>query len=240
MTTIGVIGAGAWGTALAQVQARNGKETLIWAREPEVVEAINTKHENTVFLPDVPLSPNLKATNDLAEIAKKDILLLVTPAQYMRANLKDLKPHLSPEQIIVICSKGIELQSGKLLTTVAKEELPKQPITVLTGPTFAIEIASGLPGAVTIGTEDEALGRTVQEAVGQKFFRPYISTDLIGVQLGGAIKNVMAIAAGAVTGRKLGESAQASSHAALPKSHAFASQWAASAILCLACAASAI
>lgn len=210
MKAIGVIGAGAWGTALAQVQAAGGHDCMIWAREAEVVDSINTKHENSVFLPDVPLSPALKATGDLAEIASAcDILLMVTPAQYTRASLAELKPHLAPETILVLCSKGVEIDTGLILTDVVKDVLPKQPVAVLTGPTFASEVARGLPCAVTVASDDKNTALTLQERLGLKLFRPYISDDMIGAQLGGALKNVIAIAAGIVIGRGMGESARA-------------------------------
>ncbi|MCC6597216.1 MAG: NAD(P)-dependent glycerol-3-phosphate dehydrogenase [Alphaproteobacteria bacterium] len=209
MHSIGVIGAGAWGTALAQAFATGGRNVLIWAREPEVAESINTTHENTVFLKGIPLDPRLKATTNLREIAQRDILLLVTPAQHIRATLSALKPDLSDKTILVICAKGIELESGKLLSDICKELLPANQVAVLTGPTFASEVAKGLPCAVTIGTSDKNTGLILQEALGVKHFRPYITDDIIGSQLGGAIKNVIAIACGIVYGQKLGESARA-------------------------------
>lgn len=208
-TTIGVIGGGAWGTALAQVMAAGGRDVLLWARETEVVAAINVKHENPVFLPNVTLDKNLKATDDIHEAASRDIVLLVTPAQHMRTTLQTIKGNLSKGNTLVLCSKGIELETGKLLSKLCEEEIPDTPIAILTGPTFAREIASGMPGAATIGVEDEDLGKELQKALGVKGFRPYISTDIIGVQLGGAIKNVIAIACGIVTGRQLGDSARA-------------------------------
>lgn len=209
MATIGVLGGGAWGTALAQVLAAGGRDVLIWARETEVVAAINVKHENPTFLPGITLHENLKATESMHEAAQCDIVLLVTPAQHMRTTLQAIKDDVSQGNTLVICSKGIELETGKLLTTVAEEELPNTPVAVLTGPTFAREIASGMPGAVTIGVKDEDLGKELQKALGVKGFRPYISEDIVGVQLGGAIKNVIAIACGVVYGRNMGDSARA-------------------------------
>lgn len=207
--TIGVIGGGAWGTALAQIQAAGDKDTKIWVREPEVAESINTQHENTAYIPGAPLDPRLIATNDYAEIAKQDILLLVTPAQFMRSILSDLKPHLRDDQPIVICSKGVELGTGKILSDVAKEILPNNSIAALSGPNFAAEIIRGMPGACTIAAPTEAIGKDLQKAIGLKLFRPYVTTDMIGAQLGGAIKNVIAIASGIVTGRNMGDSARA-------------------------------
>ncbi|MFP4313973.1 MAG: NAD(P)H-dependent glycerol-3-phosphate dehydrogenase [Alphaproteobacteria bacterium] len=207
--SIGVIGGGAWGTALAQVLASHGRNTLIWAREGEVVEAINTKHENTVFLPGIPLDPSLKASGDLQEVAGCDILLLVTPAQYVRSTIDSIKDKLVEGKPLVICSKGIELESGLLMSQVAEQVCPDAVIAVLTGPTFASEIAKGLPGAATIAAKDKDVAQELQDVIGVPGFRPYTTTDIIGTQLGGAIKNVIAIACGVVHGRKLGESARA-------------------------------
>lgn len=209
MKTIGVIGAGAWGTALAQMLANEDRDVLLWAREENVVNDINDKHENTEFLPSVELHPNLKATNDLNEISKRDVLLIVTPAQYLRNTLNEIKDNHREDQVLVICSKGIELDSGLLLSQVVDDVIPGAKAAVMTGPTFAAEIARGLPGAVTIGIPDADLGAELQDLLGGKRFRPYVTTDIIGVQLGGAIKNVIAIACGVVYGRQLGESARA-------------------------------
>ncbi len=207
--SIGIIGGGAWGTALAQAMANGGRDVLLWARESDVVASINVHHENTTYLPNIKLHENLKATDNIHEAAKRDIVLLVCPAQHMRTTLQTIKDDLSHGNTLVLCSKGIELDSGKLLSTLCEEELPDTPIAVLTGPTFAREVASAMPAAATIGVKDEDLGKELQAALGVKGFRPYISTDIIGVQLGGAIKNVIAIACGIVTGRQLGDSARA-------------------------------
>ncbi|GJL86168.1 MAG: glycerol-3-phosphate dehydrogenase [NAD(P)+] [Micavibrio sp.] len=209
MQSIGVIGAGAWGTALAQVLSKNGRDVTIWAREPETVSAINDKHENPVFLPDIPLSETLKATDSLSEVSKNDILLIVTPAQHVRTTLKNIKGDIADGKPVVICSKGIELDSGLLLSQVAEDVVPNATTAIMTGPTFAHEVAKGLPAAVTIATADKDVARELQEALGVKHFRPYITDDVIGTQLGGAIKNVIAIACGIVYGLKLGENARA-------------------------------
>lgn len=207
--TIGVIGAGAWGTALAQILSAGGRNTIIWAREDAVVEAINRDHENSVYLKGVSLDDTLKATNDLQKAAACDVVLMVTPAQYMRGSLEAIKDTLQSDAILVICSKGIELESGLLMSEVAQDVLPNTTIAVLTGPTFASEIARGLPGAVTLGISDKKAGERLQDVLGLKHFRPYTTQDVIGTQLGGAIKNVIAIACGIVHGRALGESARA-------------------------------
>lgn len=209
MQTIGVIGAGAWGTALAQVLSSNERNVTIWAREPEVVSAINDRNENPTFLPGIPLSKNLKATDSLSKAAQNAILLLVTPAQHVRATLENLKGDISNGKPVVICSKGIELDSGLLLSQVAEDVVPNATIAILSGPTFAEEVACGLPAAVTIATSDNDVAQELQGILGVKRFRPYIVGDVVGAQLGGAIKNVIAIACGIVYGRKLGENARA-------------------------------
>lgn len=206
--SIAVIGGGAWGTALAQVFARSGKDTVIWARESDVVASINVRHENPVFLQNVPLSKDLKATDSLEEAAQADIILMVTPTQFMRDTLSQIKDHVVGKPV-VICSKGVELESGLLLSQVAQEVVPEAKIAILTGPTFAREIALGQPSAVTIGADDVELAKELQASLGVKNFRPYVCEDIVGTQLGGAIKNVIAIACGIVYGRQMGESARA-------------------------------
>lgn len=210
MKKIAVIGAGAWGTALAQTMADSDREVLIWAREHEVVESINQRHENESFLKGVKLHPSVTATDSLSATADCDVLLIVTPAQHVRATLVSLKGAIADGgKPVVICAKGIELKTGHLLSQVADEEVPNAAIAVLTGPTFAGEIARGLPSAVTIAARDKDIAERVQDDVASKYLRPYLSDDLLGTQIGGAVKNVIAIAAGVVTGRGLGESARA-------------------------------
>ncbi len=207
---IGVIGAGAWGTALAQSCASTNVQTIIWAREPEVVESINTKHENSVFLPAVDLNPSIKATESLTEASDCDILLIVTPAQHLRTILGSLKPDIADGNIpVVICSKGIEINTGKLLSEVVKEETPYADCAILTGPTFAAEIARGLPSAATIAASDLDKAKKLQYVLSSKTLRLYTSHDMIGAQIGGAVKNVIAIACGAIDGMHLGDSARA-------------------------------
>ncbi len=208
MQKIGVIGAGAWGTALAHMLASDGRDVTLWARETKLIDTIKSTHENTEYLPSIELDARLKATSDLSEVIKADVLLLVTPAQYMRKTLESVADQLDGK-ILVICSKGIELDTGKLLSQVCEEVAPNAKVAVLTGPTFASEIAAGLPGAVTIGCKDTDVAANLQKLLGVKNFRPYVTEDMIGVQLGGAIKNVIAIACGVVYGRQLGESARA-------------------------------
>ncbi len=206
---IGVVGAGAWGTALASVAARAGRETVLWAREPEVIKAINSDHENTPFLPGVTLDARISATDDLKTVAEADALLLVVPAQYTRAVLSELGPHLKPDTPAVLCSKGIEMASLKLMSDVLRETLPSALVAVLSGPSFAADVARDLPTAVTLACADRARGQALAQALGLPTFRPYLSGDVVGAQVGGAVKNVMAIACGIVEGQKLGDSARA-------------------------------
>ena len=206
---VGVIGAGAWGTALAQVCARAGLTVTLQAREVEVVESIGAKRENTLFLPGVALEPEITAVADMAALASCDLILAVAPAQHLRSALKALAPHLRAGVAVVLCSKGVEQGSLKLMTEVAAETLPGAPLAVLSGPSFAGEVARSLPTAVTLACEDEALGRSIAEAIATPTFRPYIAADMIGAEAGGAVKNVLAIACGIVEGKGLGRSAHA-------------------------------
>jgi glycerol-3-phosphate dehydrogenase (NAD(P)+) len=205
----GVIGGGAWGTAIAQMLTREGQDVLIWCRETDVAEAINTAHENTVFLPGVALKPALKATSDLADLAGMDAVFAVAPAQHTRATLKALKGTLKPGTPVVLCSKGIELATGEFMTQVLKDELPDAVPAVMSGPSFAIDVAQGLPTAVTFAIEDEKLGAELIAAISTPTFRPYLGHDLLGAEVGGAVKNVLAIACGIALGKGLGRSAHA-------------------------------
>jgi glycerol-3-phosphate dehydrogenase (NAD(P)+) len=207
--TFGILGGGAWGTALAQMLAREGQSVLIWAREPEVAEAINARRENTMFLPGIALKPQISATNRLDELHHRDALFSVTPAQHARRILCALKPHLRPATPLVLCSKGIELDSGKFMTEVLAEELPDALPMVLSGPSFAADVARGLPTAVTLATRDTAAGHELIQAISTPAFRPYLGSDLIGTEIGGAVKNVLAIACGIALGKELGRSAHA-------------------------------
>ena len=209
MKRAGVVGAGAWGTALAQVCARAGLETVLWAREPEVVAEVNGGHENRLFLPGISLDPALRATHDFVDLARADLILAVSPAQHLRSTLQALGPHIDPGTPVVLCAKGIEQGSLKLMTEVLAEAAPDAAAAVLSGPSFAGEVARGLPTAVTLACPDEALGWSLAEAIATPTFRPYLSQDMIGAEAGGAVKNVLAIACGVVEGRGLGRSAHA-------------------------------
>lgn len=203
---IGVIGAGAWGTALAQVAAADGKDVRLWAYEADVVEAVNATHENSLYLPGLRLSRTIHATGSLADLADRDALLVVTPAQHLRPILAQLPPGETP---LILCSKGMEASTRMLMSEVAASVHPRAPIAVLSGPTFAHEVAAGLPTAVTLACEDGALGVALATRIARPTFRPYLSDDVIGAEIGGAVKNVLAIGCGVVEGAGLGLNARA-------------------------------
>lgn len=203
---VGIVGAGAWGTALAQLAARTGRRVLLWAREAEVAEAINRDHENPVFLPGIPLDPAIRASDRLVDLWEAEVLLLVAPAQYCRSVCRAMPRSPAP---VVICAKGFEQQTGTLLSEVVAAERPDVPLAVLAGPSFAAEVARGLPAAVTLACADQALGYALVRTLGGQAFRPYWHDDVIGAQIGSALKNVLAIASGVVMGRRLGENARA-------------------------------
>ena len=209
MKTAGVIGAGAWGAALALVCARAGLATRLWVREPEILEAIRRGRENSTFLPKVKIDDAVEATGDLADLAGCDLVLNVTPAQYLRSSLQAFAPYAREGLPVLLCSKGVEQGSLKLMTEVLAEAMPQACPAVLSGPSFAGEVARGLPTAVTLACPNEAVGRQISEAIATPTFRPYWVTDMVGAEVGGAVKNVLAIACGIVEGRGLGRSAHA-------------------------------
>lgn len=207
---IAVIGAGAWGTALALVVCRAGRQAILWAREREVMEAILKRRENTPFLPGIVLDPPFAVTDEFhAALEEVDAAILAVPAQFLRAQLAEVARFIPPEVPLLLASKGIEQATGALLSEAVAEALPKHPLVVLSGPTFAAEVAKGLPTAVTVASRDRAVADAVAQALSGRTFRPYASDDPIGVEMGGAIKNVIAIACGIVVGRGLGENARA-------------------------------
>jgi glycerol-3-phosphate dehydrogenase (NAD(P)+) len=203
---IGVIGGGAWGTALAQVAAHEGRDVILWAREPAVVDSINATHANALFLTGVALSPTIRATGDLGALADMDAILVVAPAQHVGSVLAAAPIGGIP---LVLCAKGIEAGSKRLVGEVARAVHPDAPIAVLSGPTFAHEVAAGLPTAVTLACEDEALGEALATRLAARHFRTYASTDVAGAEIGGAVKNVLAIGCGVVEGAGLGQNARA-------------------------------
>ncbi len=207
--TIGVIGAGAWGTALAQTCAQLGRQVRLWAFEAEVADAINTQRENTVFLLGAPLHDHITATANPADLAGCDAFLLVSPAQHARATLTLFADVIGGGAPVLLCSKGFERGSLALMTEVLTETLPGAVPAVLSGPSFAADVVKGLPTAVTLACADAELGDALMAAIGSSSFRPYWTDDLIGAEAGGAMKNVLAIAAGVVEGKGLGKSAHA-------------------------------
>ncbi|MBK9080129.1 MAG: NAD(P)-dependent glycerol-3-phosphate dehydrogenase [Hyphomicrobium sp.] len=209
LNSVSVIGGGAWGTALAQALAFSGQRVTLWAREPDVVDDINTRHVNRAFLPGVDLDAKITATGKLSDAAVADAVLMVSPAQFVRATVQALARDLKPDTPIVMCSKGIEQSSGKLMSDLIGEALPVAQLAVLSGPSFAADVARGLPAALTLACANETTGRGLAEALSSRQMRLYWSSDVIGAELGGALKNVMAIAAGIVDGRGLGASAHA-------------------------------
>jgi glycerol-3-phosphate dehydrogenase (NAD(P)+) len=205
---------------LAITAHRAGRTVSLWAREPEVIKAISDHHENPSFLPGVPIDPAIRATGDLAEAADADALLVVVPSQFLRPVCRQLAPHLRAATPLVICAKGVEARTGALMSEVAAAELPDHPLAVLSGPTFAAEVARGLPTAITLavsgaelpGSADhkpDGLGPGLARALSTPAFRPYLSDDVIGAEVGGAVKNVIAIACGVSEGLALGANARA-------------------------------
>jgi glycerol-3-phosphate dehydrogenase (NAD(P)+) len=209
ISSAGVIGAGAWGTALAQVCARAGLTVMLWAREPEVAEDISRNRRNSRFLADIELDPAIDVTTELADLSPWDIVLAVPPAQHMRSTLQQFAGYARDGLPIILCSKGIEQRSLSLMTDVLAETVSQAVPAVLSGPSFAGEVARGLPTAVTLACPDEDLGSTLVQTIATPTFRPYLSGDMIGAEAGGAIKNVLAIACGIVEGKGLGRSAHA-------------------------------
>lgn len=203
---IGVLGAGAWGTALAQVAAAGGEDVLLWAREPEVVESVNGAQVNALFLPKVRLSGAIRATGELADLAAAEVLLVVVPTQHVGAVLRAAPVG---ERLLVLCAKGIEAGTRRLVSEIAADAQPQAPIAVLSGPTFAHEVAAGLPTAVTLASADPGRHAALAERLARGNLRPYATDDVVGAEIGGAVKNVLAIACGVVEGAGLGQNARA-------------------------------
>ena len=208
--SVGVIGAGAWGTALAQLCAANGARVALWAREAEVARAIAETRENPAFLPGVRLHASLEATDDPANLSDCEAFLFVAPAQFARSVMtRFAQTGAQTGAPVALCAKGIERTTGRLMSEVLAEAWPRSAAAVLSGPSFAQDVARGLPTAVTLAAADPSIGARWVATIGASHFRPYLSDDLIGAELGGAVKNVLAIGAGAVIGMGFGESARA-------------------------------
>jgi len=205
----GVLGGGAWGTALANLLAGNGHDTVLWTFEPDCAEGINANHINDDYLPKIKLNRDLRATSDMADLAGAEFVLAVVPAQHMRRALRQFKPHAAAGLPIILCAKGIEQSSLDLMTDVLAQEIPSSVRAVLSGPSFAADVASGLPTAVTFACADAAAGENLAAHINSPTFRLYTSDDLIGAEVGGAVKNVLAIACGITVGMELGKSAHA-------------------------------
>jgi glycerol-3-phosphate dehydrogenase (NAD(P)+) len=206
---VGVLGGGAWGTALAQIAAGAGRKVTLWAFEPDVAAAINETHENPLYLPGHALDPAIRAETDIRALAAADVILAVTPAQHLRPTLQRLAPLLPAGKPVVLCAKGIEQGTLALMTEVLAAEAPTARAAVLSGPGFARDVVRGLPTATTIACPDAQLGAALMAALGRPTFRPYLTDDLVGAEIGGAVKNVIAIACGIAEGRKLGDGARA-------------------------------
>lgn len=206
---VGVLGAGAWGTALAISAAQNDLDVKLWALEPETVADINQNSENKVFLPGVTLPSNIEAVSDFDFLDLVDFVLVVVPTQHVRSVVAQFADRLAPDLPIVMCAKGIEQANLVLPSEIVHDLVPANPLAVLSGPSFAADVARGLPTALTLAIEVQELGAQLAASLGRNTFRIYLSDDLIGAQIGGAVKNVLAIACGIVEGQKLGESARA-------------------------------
>ena len=208
LQSVGVIGGGAWGTALAQSLRHAGRDVLLWARDSSVVKGINARHTNELRLPGIVLDSELRATADIADAARQDFLVIAVPAQQMRAVATALKPHVNRDTIAVVCAKGYEAVSAVPMSGVMLDVTGILP-AILSGPSFASDVARGLPTAVSLAAFNRSDGGRLAHAIGHRHFRVYSGDDLAGVQMGGAVKNVLAIAAGIVIGRQFGASAQA-------------------------------
>jgi glycerol-3-phosphate dehydrogenase (NAD(P)+) len=207
--SIGVIGAGAWGTALAQTLSTSGRDVTLWSFEPDCADAINNQHINTRYLDGVRLDPKLRATSNPADLAGSDAILAVAPAQHTRATLQSFVPYIADGTPVLLCSKGIEISSGAFMADILRDVLPQAVPAVLSGPSFAADVANGLPTAVTLACADAQIGAALIAACAAPTFRPYLTDDVIGAEIGGAVKNVLAIVCGIVLGKGLGRSAHA-------------------------------
>ena len=206
---IGVIGGGAWGTALAQTLAVAGRDVTLWAFEEDCVKSINELRENTFYLPGIKLNQRILATSEISHLGDMEAVLSVAPAQHTRKILESFVPFMKDGMPIVLCSKGIEISTRSFMSDVLAEVAPRAVPAVLSGPSFAIDVAKGLPTAVTLACEDKDVGQKLIKAIAVPTFRPYLASDVLGAEIGGAVKNVLAIVCGIVLGKELGRSAHA-------------------------------
>ncbi len=210
MKQIAIIGGGAWGTALATAARRAGCTTALYAREPEIVAAINAGEGNPGFLPGIALPDGIRASADLGDaIRDAEAVILLVPAQFMRRTVEDLARTIPAGLPIILAAKGVEQKTTALMSEIVEDILPDHPLAALSGPSFAAEVARGLPVALTLACKDTALGRRLIAMLGSPMFRLYQSEDIVGAEIGGAVKNVLAIACGIVEGRGLGDNARA-------------------------------
>ena len=208
-TTIGVISAGSWGTALAIAANRAGSKVTLYSNSQNVLESVVNMRTNVAYLPDVFIDPSIDIVDDFAKICESDIIILAAPSQHIRSIAILLSDQIDTNKPIIIATKGIERGSLALMSEVVSGVIPKNPIAILSGPNFAIEVAKGLPTATTIACASQQVANNIIYAIGGKFFRPYYTDDIIGVQIGGAAKNVIAIACGIAIGCGFGENAKA-------------------------------
>jgi glycerol-3-phosphate dehydrogenase (NAD(P)+) len=206
---VGVLGGGAWGTALSIVANRAGSEVFLGTRNENVINSIAQRRTNDIYLPSIFIDPSIKITNEFADVCRGDILILATPSHCLRAVCISMSDILSPDVVVVIACKGIERGSIMFMSEVVQEILPNNPIAVLSGPNFADETARGLPTATTIACADKKYWDMLTYALGSRLFRPYISDDIIGTQIGGVVKNVIAVACGIADGKNMGANARA-------------------------------
>lgn len=206
---VGIIGGGAWGTALSIIANRAGSQVTLGTRNLNVIASIRERRTNDIYLPSVFIDPNIEVTDQFIDICRGDVLVLATPSYYLRAMCISISDMLSPDVIILIASKGIERGSLMLMSEVVKAILPHNPVAVISGPNLADEAAGGLPAATTIACADSGLWDILMYAIGGRLFRPYMTNDIIGTQVGGVVKNIIAIACGIAMGKNLGENARA-------------------------------